>query len=79
MANGKIQLNVTDRNIIIIIIIKQSLKRKRPSRKYVVFREVLHRNKKVLKTKNRKYKCHRSKSIKYTIIETTKTTYRPKN
>ena len=34
-------------------IIKQSLKRKRPSRKYVVFREVLHRNKKVLKTKNR--------------------------
>ena len=34
------------------IIIKQSLKRKHPSLKYVVFREVLHRNKKVLKTKN---------------------------
>ena len=34
-----------------MIIIKQSLRRKHPSRKHVVFREVLHKNKKVLKSK----------------------------
>ena len=49
--------------MIIIIIIKQSLRRKHPSRKHVVFREVLHKNKKgKLKSKIKKYKCHRSKN-----------------
>ena len=57
----------------IIIIIKnnkQSLRRKHLSRKHVVFREVLHKNKKVSKSK--------IKNTNVTDLKTTKTSYCPK-
>ena len=46
--------------IVTIINNKQSLRGKHPSRKYVVFGEVFHNNKKSKNIKNKKYKCHRS-------------------
>ena len=49
--------------------IKQSLRREQPSRRHVVFREVLHKNKKVLKSK--------IKNTKVTDLKTTKTSYCP--
>ena len=47
-------------------IIKQSLRRKHPSRKHVVFREVLHKNKKVLKSKIKNTNVTNLKLLKLT-------------